>query len=630
MYFKYACSHCGKTLKVSEEHAGRKARCPYCHNTVQVPAAPKATEPPLDLADMDASRLETGTATRPTGKPGSPAGLPAAAASGAATPAAPGKDKADAKAPGKPEDKSGKGKNAESDDNGSDVSMVWTSLLGLVLTILFYVLMFVLPKNYYSELFISRGWVPYVETFFMWWAIFILVAKIRKLDKQRDFMLFDLLPTELADEITPDNVDLFIKNVQGLPLGNTYSFLANRVLRGLQHFRVRKNNSEVASLMSAQSDLDANAVVGSYMMIKFSIWAIPILGFIGTVIGIGQAVAGFSGALEAADDMSKLKESLKSVSGGLSTAFDTTLVALVMAFGLKLVADWLSKKEDGLLGWVDEYCNENVLKRLNDAGQVDAGTAESVKQIRKAVDAAFVPHQAELLSWGKKLELLGTSLSDRIAQSWERIHQDLQAKHGDNMEVVSRAITTISAKQTASMQQINTVQDALTKMQSEQVQRLEEVGNVIIAQADGVAQRAQEHQEAIVKLSSQFQQQMAGQTDQLRQQQSELLQAMMQQQLQAMDERMAQHQGLVEQNLGKLVEVIGGALGGMTDQAVAGQQQIAQQMNAAADNIKQYFTALETGLASLNGVLEKLGQQNVVIEAKIEQPRRGWFFGGKR
>ena len=98
-----------------------------------------------------------------------------------------------------------------------------------------------------------------------------------------------------------------------LPVDPGASFLVNRVRRGLEHFRVRKSSSEVATILASQSEIDATAVDSSYTLLKVFIWAIPILGFIGTVIGISAAVSGFSGSLEAAEDIAVLKGALNNV-----------------------------------------------------------------------------------------------------------------------------------------------------------------------------------------------------------------------------------------------------------------------------------------------------------------------------
>src|SRR5690606_14120272 len=51
MYFQFACDQCGKKLKVRDELAGRRVRCPYCQNTISVPTqSPEPELPPLTAA----------------------------------------------------------------------------------------------------------------------------------------------------------------------------------------------------------------------------------------------------------------------------------------------------------------------------------------------------------------------------------------------------------------------------------------------------------------------------------------------------------------------------------------------------------------------------------------------------
>ena len=102
----------------------------------------------------------------------------------------------------------------------------------------------------------------------------------------------------------------------------------------------------MAGLLASQSEIDATAVDSSYTFLKVCIWAIPIIGFIGTVQGISEAVAGFSGSLEAARDIDVLKNSLNDITTGLAVAFDTTLVALIMSLIVMFPMSSLQKAED--------------------------------------------------------------------------------------------------------------------------------------------------------------------------------------------------------------------------------------------------------------------------------------------
>jgi ribosomal protein L12E/L44/L45/RPP1/RPP2 len=189
------------------------------------------------------------------------------------------------------------------------------------------------------------------------------------------------------------------------------SFLVQRVLRGLEHFTVRRSASEVSTVLASQSELDSNAVSSSYALLNVFIWAIPILGFIGTVQGLGGAVGNLSGSLKGATDIESVKTALGGITGGLGIAFDTTLVALIMALFLKFPASSLQKAEEDLLNWVDEYCNENLLKRLQDGGgaeplpdadtvgrmvqrAIDVNLAEVVERARQSVSLVAEQSQA--------------------------------------------------------------------------------------------------------------------------------------------------------------------------------------------------------------------------------------------
>ncbi|MCK5917981.1 MAG: MotA/TolQ/ExbB proton channel family protein [Cocleimonas sp.] len=97
---------------------------------------------------------------------------------------------------------------------------------------------------------------------------------------------------------------------------------------------------------------------GSYALPRFMIWAIPIVGFIGTVWGISNGISHFSDAMTATssvtDVSAMLKESLPLVTNSLATAFDTTLLALLLSVPLMMMMLWLEKQEEAYLIHLDE------------------------------------------------------------------------------------------------------------------------------------------------------------------------------------------------------------------------------------------------------------------------------------
>ena len=129
-------------------------------------------------------------------------------------------------------------------------------------------------------------------------------------------------------------------------------------------------------------------------MVKVFVWAIPIMGFIGTVLGIGSAIGSFDQALSAGEDMDVLMASLGKVTGGLGTAFDTTLLALVLSLLVSVPASAMQKSEEDLLNQVDDYCNENLLKRLNDGG---AGSTATDSGLVQQIGEAIARNQKEMV-----------------------------------------------------------------------------------------------------------------------------------------------------------------------------------------------------------------------------------------
>ena len=411
MYFTFPCSACGKKLRVQEDAAGRKCRCPYCQASVLVPSPPAESDAPAndELAALREITAGAGARSEPARRSRHPQGKPRRTVH--AAPSAGWSDR-------------------------TDVSMVKSGLSGLALAVGFLALLLPFRNSYFGELFTQRGWVPYMLIFLMGWSVAILLFKSRKIKSQKASMLFDLLPADISQEITVDSVGKFVKHIEGLPIEPRESFLVNRVVHGLEHFRVRKSNPEVATILASHSEIDANAVQSSYTLLNVFIWAIPILGFIGTVIGISTAVGGFSGSLDQAQDISVLKESLNEVTGGLATAFDTTLVALVMSMLVMFPSSSMQKAEEDLLNSVDEYCNENLMKRFNDGhgddGPGEAGAPSTTPAaLRQAIDAAMAPHHAELRAWNQKLDAMGEKLSERIRAGYQEVVDGLDCHRNE-------------------------------------------------------------------------------------------------------------------------------------------------------------------------------------------------------
>ena len=118
-------------------------------------------------------------------------------------------------------------------------------------------------------------------------------------------------------------------------------------------------------LNHADDDIDETFAIkereymkGSFSLSRFMVWAIPIMGFIGTVWGISNGISYFSDAMTSTssvtDVSAMLKESLPLVTSSLATAFDTTLLALLLSIPLMMLMLSLEKDEEAYLIDLDE------------------------------------------------------------------------------------------------------------------------------------------------------------------------------------------------------------------------------------------------------------------------------------
>lgn len=274
-----------------------------------------------------------------------------------------------------------------------EVSSWPAALAAIAATVVFYSVLSVFPDARISDLFLQRGWVPYVITGVSFWALLLLAARMLRLRGEATALGRELIAAGADGLLGPDDASRAIVELRARSQGVESSFLVTRLERALRHFEARRRVVEVVEYLSGESGADEGRVDASYALVRVFVWAVPTLGFIGTVIGIGSAVGGFSETLEAAQSLEGMKESIGSVTGGLGVAFDTTLLALVMSILIMFPASAVQRIEEGFLGEVEDYCAEHLVRRLrddvkpSDDGEAIAALAQKLVEMMRSADS---------------------------------------------------------------------------------------------------------------------------------------------------------------------------------------------------------------------------------------------------
>lgn len=245
------------------------------------------------------------------------------------------------------------------------VNTILTFLLAIFLACTFYVMMYFVPWPALRSKFTDQGTIPYITVFIACWCFAILLIKWRKLAMQKRCLGFEIVPRDSGFILSPRTVDSVMERIQQLVDDPSQFILMNRVNIALSNLRNLGRVSDVDEILRSQAETDEAVSETSYILLTGFVWAIPILGFIGTVLGLSVAIGNFGGAINAASGSpDALLPALQDVTGGLGIAFDTTLIALVFALIIQLFVTFLKKNEQEFLDACSEYCTRHIVNRL--------------------------------------------------------------------------------------------------------------------------------------------------------------------------------------------------------------------------------------------------------------------------
>jgi hypothetical protein len=169
------------------------------------------------------------------------------------------------------------------------------------------------------------------------------------------------------------------------------TYLGRRVVAVLDFVCQRRSAADLDDQLRALADNDSVALEGSYALTRFITWAIPILGFLGTVLGITEAIAGVTPEV--------LETGLSRVTDGLALAFDATALGLALTMVTMFCSFLVERREQAVLEAVDAYVERHLAHRFGRAASDAAPVIEAVRQNSQVLlDATeqLVRRQAEV------------------------------------------------------------------------------------------------------------------------------------------------------------------------------------------------------------------------------------------
>ena len=189
----------------------------------------------------------------------------------------------------------------------------------------------------------------------MFWAIAIMGFKMKEAIKQRNLLRSDLINIPEGMSILPEDSRDFTRPIQALTEEQRESLLPKALASALHRFQSTQNIQDVSEAVKSVCDSESDRLDSELAMIRYIAWAIPSIGFIGTVRGIGDALSQAYKAVEG---------DIAGVTTSLGVAFNSTFIALVISILLMFLMHQLQLIQERLVLDTQSYCDQRLIRHL--------------------------------------------------------------------------------------------------------------------------------------------------------------------------------------------------------------------------------------------------------------------------
>ncbi len=187
----------------------------------------------------------------------------------------------------------------------------------------------------------------------MLWGSFLILSKCRTILHSKYLYTVDIIEEIKVEDFEPEQV---IKRLDTeLSAEHSSAPLIQTLRTTLWRYAGTKNVQNLSDAIESCVEALAMRQEAENSMIRYLIWAIPSIGFIGTVRGIGEALSFADNAL--AGDIAGMTNSL-------GVAFNSTFVALLISIFLMFLFHQLQRLQDGQIVDIQSYCDQYLLARI--------------------------------------------------------------------------------------------------------------------------------------------------------------------------------------------------------------------------------------------------------------------------
>jgi biopolymer transport protein ExbB/TolQ len=187
------------------------------------------------------------------------------------------------------------------------------------------------------------------------WALLLLGLKTRTQQRERRALQAAILEFPQDAAIAPEDTRAYARQIESLPSEARRLLAPRALLAALARFGATCNVQEAATAGHAVCQSEAEQLDAEMSMLRYIAWAIPAIGFIGAVRGIGDSLLQAHAATDG---------DVSSVTQSLGLAFNSTLLALLLSIVLMLALHQLQRLQERLVLDAETYLDQRIIRNM--------------------------------------------------------------------------------------------------------------------------------------------------------------------------------------------------------------------------------------------------------------------------
>ena len=192
----------------------------------------------------------------------------------------------------------------------------------------------------------------------MLWAMAIMASKGLTTAREVQLLQSDLVPVAEGMRILPEDSREYARQIEALPQKQHRLLLPRTLLAALHRFGATGSIQDASDTAHSTSETESERLDSELAMVRYIAWAIPSIGFIGTVRGIGTVLGQAHRAVEG---------DITGVTRNLGVAFNSTFIALLISIVLMFLLHQLQLRQERLVLDTETYVDSHLIRHLQAA-----------------------------------------------------------------------------------------------------------------------------------------------------------------------------------------------------------------------------------------------------------------------